>query len=104
MKTTRDNTTTICVRGWGKLARLVMALAIGISASAICSSGQTAQAFASPDDAVKGLIAAARAHDRAALDRILAPDAQRLRSTDAVEENKELASFVTRADQKTKLD
>jgi hypothetical protein len=81
-----------------------MALAIGVLASAICVSGQTAQTFASPDDAVKGLIAAARSHDRASLDRILAPDAKRLRSTDPVEENEELARFLARADQKTKLD
>ena len=41
-----------------------MAFAIGVLASAICVSAQTAQTFASPDDAVKGLIAAARSHDR----------------------------------------
>jgi len=80
-----------------------MALAIGVLASAICVSAQTAQTFASPDDAVKGLIAAARSHDRAALDRIFAPDAQRLRSTDPVQENQELARFVARADEKTEL-
>jgi len=80
-----------------------MALAIVVLASAICVSAQTAQTFASPDDAVKGLIAAARSHDRAALDRIFAPDAQRLRSTDPVQENQELARFVARADEKTEL-
>ena len=80
-----------------------MALAIGVLTSAICVSAQTAQTFASPDDAVKGLIAAARSHDRAALDRIFAPDAQRLRSTDPVQENQELARFVARADEKTEL-
>ena len=101
MKTTKDKTT---IRSAFRQARLVMALAVGVSASAICASGQTAQAFASPDDAVKGLVAAAKAHDRGALDRILAPDAQRLRSTDPVEENAELASFVKRADKRTKLD
>jgi len=81
----------------------VMALATGVLASAICVSAQTAQTFASPDDAVKGLVAAARSHDRAALDRIFAPDAQRLRSTDPVQENQELARFVARADEKTEL-
>lgn len=104
MKTTRDNATTMCVRCWLRHTCLVMALAIGVLASAICVSGQTAQTFASPDNAVKGLIAAARAHDRAALDRILAPEAKRLRSTDPVEENEELARFVARADKKIKLD
>src|SRR6185369_13448478 len=102
MKTTRDNHLTI--RCWVRHAYLVIAMAIGASASAICASGQTAQAFTSPEDAVKGLVAAAKAHDRAALDRILAHAAQRLRSTDPVEENEELATFVKRADQKTKLD
>ena len=91
------------VRCWLGHACLVMAFAIGVLAGAICVSAQTAQTFASPDDAVKGLIAAARSHDRAALDRIFAPDAQRLRSTDPVQENQELARFVARADEKTEL-
>ena len=80
-----------------------MALAMGVSAGAIRASGQTAQTFASPDDAVKALLAAARANDRAALDRILAPEAQRLRSSDPVEEREELARFVALAHEKTKL-
>ena len=103
MKTTRDHVTTICVGHRITHACLMMGLAIGLSIAAIRVSAQTAQTFTSADDAVKGLVAAARAHDRAALDRILAPEAQRLRSTDPVEENKELASFLTRADQKTEL-
>ena len=104
MKTTRDNVTRMCIGRWLRHACLVMALATSVLASAICVSGQTAQTFASPDDAVKGLVAAARAHDRAALDRLLAPEAKRLRSSDPVEENKELARFVARADEKTELE
>jgi len=104
MKSKKDNMKTTTIGRWLRQAFLVAGLAIGVLAGAISASGQTAQTFASPDDAVKGLVAAARAHDRAALDRILAPDANRLRSTDPVEENQELAQFVARADQKTNLD
>lgn len=104
MKTTRDNLTKMSMGSWLRQTCLVMVLAIGILAAPIWVNGQTAQTFASPDDAVKALVAAARAHDRTALDRILAPEAKRLRSTDPVEENKELARFVVRADEKTKLE
>jgi hypothetical protein len=103
MKSTKDNMTTTTIGRWLRQASLVTGLAIGVLAGAIGASGQTAQTFASPDDAVKGLVAAARAHDRAALDRILAPDANRLRSTDRVEENEELTQFVARAGEKTEL-
>ena len=88
--------------GWLKSSCLVLAMAVGLG-SAVCISGQTAQTFASPDDAMKGLVAAARASDRATLDRILAPEASRLRSKDPVEEKEELALFVSKADEKTEL-
>ena len=88
--------------GWLKSSCLVLGAAVGLT-SAVCVHAQTAQTFSSPDDAVKGLVAAARASDRAALDRILAPEANRLRSKDPIEEKKELALFVTRAEEKTEL-
>ena len=88
--------------GWLRSSCLVLGALVGLS-TAVCVNAQTAQTFSSPDDAVKGLVAAARASDRAALDRILAPEANRLRSKDPVEEKKELALFVTRADEKTEL-
>jgi hypothetical protein len=87
---------------WLKSFCLALAMAVGLG-SAVCITAQTAQTFSSPDDAVKGLVAAARASDRAALDRIFAPEANRLRSTDPVEEKEELAQFVTMANEKTEL-
>ena len=70
---------------------------------AICVNAQTAQTFQSPDDAVKGLVTAARAKDEATLDRILAPNASRLRSGDSVQEAEEMARFAERAGEKTEL-
>jgi hypothetical protein len=102
MKATEYYATRKRIRHWLKNSCLVLAAAAGLG-SAICVNGQTAQSFASPDDAVKGLVAAARAHDRATLDRILAPEAKRLRSTDPVEEEEELALFVMKAEEKTEL-
>ena len=87
---------------WLKNSCLALTAAIGLS-SAVCVNGQTAQTFATPNEAVKGLVTAARASDRDTIDRILAPEASRLRSTDPVEEKEELALFVTRADEKTEL-
>jgi hypothetical protein len=76
----------------------VLLLAIAVSVNA-----QTAQTFPSPDDAVKGLIAAARARDQGALDRIFAPNLSRLRSGDPVQEAEEMARFVESASEKTEL-
>lgn len=70
---------------------------------AICANAQTAETFQSPDDAVKGLVTAARAKDQAALDRILAPNAPQLRSGDSVQEAEEMARFAERAGEKTEL-
>jgi hypothetical protein len=102
MKATRHYANRKSIQHWLKDSCLVLIVAVGLG-SAICVNAQTAQTFASPDDAVKSLVAAARARDRATIDRILAPEAKRLRSTNPVEENQELTLFVTRADEKTEL-
>src|SRR5215471_11498524 len=80
------------------LAGLVLLLVAGSSVIA-----QTAQAYQSPDDAAKSLIAAARAKDQAKLDRIFAPNASRLRSGDQVQEADEMTRFADLAAEKTEL-
>jgi Protein of unknown function (DUF2950) len=102
MKAPKYSATRKSIRHWLKSSCLVLAAAVGLG-SAICVNGQTAQTFSSPGDAVKELVAAARAYDRVALDRILAPAASRLRSSDPIGEKEELALFVTRAEEKTEL-
>ena len=67
------------------------------------ANAQTATSFNSPDDAVKGLVAAVRANDRATIDRIFAPNGGKLRSGDPVQENQERTQFVAMADEKTDL-
>ena len=104
MKTSRNSMAAMCFGSWVRHASFVISLAIVAMVGATSAMGQAAQTFTSPEEAVKSLVAAARARDRATLDRILAPEARRLRSTDPVEENGELTRFVARADEKTKLD
>jgi hypothetical protein len=77
--------------------------ALGVLAFTISINAQTAQTFSSPEEAVKQLVAAARSKDSGALDRILAPEARKLRSSDPIQDAEELALFVRRADEKTDL-
>jgi len=51
------------------------------------------QTFSSPQEAMQALVQAARAKDRAALDKIFGPTAQQLLSGDPVEDAKDLADF-----------
>ncbi len=82
--------------GW--LTRSLFLLGLVLFGNVVCANAQSAQSFASPDDAAKELIAAVRANDRVTLTRILAPDANRLFSGDAVQEQQERDRFVKMAD------
>ena len=81
----------------------LLAVSLILLLTAVSMNAQTAQTFSSPEDAVKELVAAARSKDRAAIDRILAPDAKKLRSNDPVQEAEEMAAFAQRADEKTEF-
>jgi hypothetical protein len=85
-----------------KLRKFVW-VAFSMLVFATATSAQTAQTFSSPEEAVKGLVAAARSRDLGEIDRILAPEARKLRSNDPIQEAEELALFVQRADEKTDL-
>ena len=87
--------------GW--LTRSLFLLGVALFGNVLCANAQSAQTFASPDDAAKELIAAVRSNDRAALSRILAPDANRLFSGDAVQEKQEQDRFVSLASEKTEV-
>jgi Protein of unknown function (DUF2950) len=84
------------------MKRLLTTLAITILLAGNADA-QTAITFNSPDDAVKGLVAAVRANDQATIDRIFAPNGGKLRSGDPVQENEERNIFVGLADDKTQL-
>jgi hypothetical protein len=69
--------------------------------SAMAASAQTA--FASPDEALQALVAAAKAKDRAALARLFGPEHEQLLSGDEVEDNQDLAEFANAAQESAKL-
>ena len=59
--------------------------------------------FSSPEDALKGLVEAVKAKDKAALDQIFGPFAKDLRSNDAVQAATEFEEFTKHVAEKTSL-
>jgi hypothetical protein len=82
--------------------RLVF-LTLCIVANALFAKAQSPQTYSSPDEAMKDLIAVARAKDRSALVRIFGADVRRMLSGDSVAEANELERFALRAGQKAEL-
>ena len=77
-----------------------MVLAVGLFAAAPAAQAQSAVSasaqatYASPDEALQSLVAAAKDKDRAALAKLFGPDYDQLLSGDDVEDNKDLAEFA----------
>lgn len=75
------------------LAAVLLGVAPAVRAqSAATTSAQTT--FASPDEALKALVAAAEGKDRVALAKLFGPEYDQLLSGDEVEDNKDLAAFA----------
>lgn len=75
-------------------------IAAGMPAGAADTSPQR---FSSPEEALKGLVAAVKAHDQAALDRIFGPSSKELLSGDAVQDAAESAELSRHIAEKTAL-
>ena len=69
--------------------------------SAVSASVQAT--FASPDEALQSLVAAAKDKDRAALAKLFGPDYDQLLSGDQVEDNKDLAEFSSAVQESAQL-
>jgi hypothetical protein len=69
--------------------------------SATTASAQVT--FASPDEALQALVAAAKAKDRAALAKLFGPEHEQLLSGDEVEDNQDLAEFANAAQESAQL-
>jgi hypothetical protein len=69
--------------------------------SAMTASAQAT--FASPDEALQALVAAAEAKDRAALAKLFGPEHEQLLSGDEVEDNQDLAEFASAAQESAQL-
>ncbi len=59
--------------------------------------------FATPDDALKGLVEAVKTHDKAALDQIFGPSAKDLRSSDDVQAAAEFNAFAKHVAEKINI-
>jgi len=79
-----------------------MAVGLGVALT-VCVPVQAEQAFASPDDAVNALVAAAANHDTNALHSIFGPAGHALISPDVVEATEEYKMFVQHLMEKTLL-
>jgi hypothetical protein len=89
------------------LAMTVLAVGLFVvvpAANAQAAASASAQAtYASPDDALQALVAAARDKDRAALAKLYGPDYNQLLSGDEVEDNKDLAEFASAVQESAQL-
>jgi hypothetical protein len=76
-----------------------LVLGIGLFGAAPAAQAQSAESapvqanFASPDEALQALVAAAKDKNRTALAKLFGPDYDQLLSGDEVEDNKDLAEF-----------
>lgn len=90
------------------LAAMIV-LTIGLFGVAPVSQAQSAASaavqatFASPDEALQALVAAAKDKDRAALAKLFGSDYDQLLSGDEVEDNKDLAEFASAVQESAQL-
>jgi hypothetical protein len=86
-----------------------LVLAGGLSTAAPASQAQSAMSasaqanFATPEEALQALVAAAKDKDRAALARLFGADYDQLLSGDEVEDNKDLAEFADAVQESAQL-
>jgi len=83
-------------------ALLVTAMAVFILSMPLMAA-ESQKRFSSPEDALKGLVEAVKAKDKAALDRIFGPSGKDLRSSDEVQAAAEFEEFTKHAAEKTSL-
>jgi hypothetical protein len=98
-------TSTIKFAGIRALHLFLLAslLSIPVHCAAAQKSGAEQTLFASPDEALQALVAAAQAKDRTTLAAIYGPDYNKLLSGDDVEDNKDLDDFAASLSESAQL-
>jgi hypothetical protein len=91
------------LRGVPFIAVLVVAAALVASWSTPLMAEESQKLFASPEDALKGLVEAVKAHDKAAFRQIFGPSAKDLRSSDEVQAAAEFDKFAKHVAEKTNI-
>jgi hypothetical protein len=85
--------------------KTVLALLVAVGLYTVpAKSAQKQTAFATPDDAVKSLVDAAKAKDQAALGAIFGPDHEKMLSGDPVEDANALQRFGENLDKAARLE
>jgi len=85
------------------IAALSVTAALVASWSAPLMAQAPQKLFATPEDALKGLVEAVKTHDKIALDEIFGPSAKDLRSSDEVQAAAEFEDFVKHVAEKANI-
>jgi hypothetical protein len=102
METIQQNSLSRSPRGMIFIAALlVTAVSVFVLSVPLIAASQ--KHFVSPEDALKGLVAAVKAKDKAALDQIFGPSSKDLLSGDAVQDAAESEEFTKHVAEKTSL-
>ncbi len=103
METKRQKSLFRSSRGMVFIAALLVCAAFIVAWSMPLLAAAPQQLFSSPEDALKGLVEAVKAKDKAALDQIFGPSAKDLRSSDDVQAAAEFEAFARHVAEKTSL-
>ncbi|HUI45912.1 MAG TPA: DUF2950 domain-containing protein [Nitrospirota bacterium] len=103
METIQQKSISRSLRGMVFIAALlVIAVSVFVWSMPLMAAASQ-KLFSSPEDALKGLVEAVKAKDKAALDQIFGPFAKDLRSSDEVQAATEFEEFAKHIAEKTSL-
>lgn len=103
METTQQKSLSRFSRGMVFIAAFLVCAAFILVWSMPLMAAASQKLFSSPEDALKGLVEAVKAEDKAALDQIFGLSAKDLRSSDEVQAAAEFEEFTKHVAEKTSL-
>ncbi|HTF99588.1 MAG TPA: DUF2950 domain-containing protein [Nitrospirota bacterium] len=103
MDTRQLKSTAHSTRRKALVLALLCSTALLIAGKLLPAAEAPQQHFSSPEEALKSLVAAVKAHDHAALDRIFGPTSKELLSGDSVQDAAEFSEFSKHVAEKTVL-
>ena len=102
METIQQKPRSRTSRGMALIITLMIAASILVWEKPLMAA-TTQKHFSSPEDALKALVTAVKAKDKAALDQIFGPAGKDLRSSDEVQANTEFDEFTKHVAEKTSI-
>ncbi len=103
METMQRKSFFCTLRGMAFIAAFLVTVASFVSWSNPLMAEVSQKLFATPEDALKGLVEAVKIHDKAALEQIFGPNAKDLRSSDDVQAAAEFEEFAKHVAEKTNI-